>query len=113
VGVIPLAGSGSVPGFDSIQFFSGHVTRDPVIIEGILLEPLIQESFLYRPVDLADQQMIWLYAIRENMQSVSTNAVQRPVACLVFATGHIPYKGNAHFDLSRWDFANFELTAAP
>jgi len=108
-GMIPLAGFGSASGFDSLQFFAGHTTRGPVFIEGILLEPLLRESVCYLPIDLNDQQMVWLYAVRENMQSVAASPIDRPAASLVFATGHIPYNGNPHFDLSRWDFGNFAL----
>jgi hypothetical protein len=46
------------------------------------------------------------------MQAVSATVLNRPAACMVFATGHIPYKGDAHFDLSRFDFSNIALEPA-
>ena len=110
-GLLPLGGFGSSRGFDPVGFFLEHTVRDPVFIEGILLDPLLQESMLYQPVDLADQQMVWLYSVRENMQAVAASILNRPTAYLVFATGHMPYKGNAHFDLSRFDFSNIALKA--
>jgi hypothetical protein len=108
-GIIPLAGFGAARGFAPVQFFNGHTTRAPVFVEGIVLEPLVRESLFYQPVDMAKQEMMWLYTVRENMQAVAATVVNRPAACLVFATGYIPYRGNAQYDLAHWNFGNFAL----
>ena len=105
-GIVPLAGFGASRGVDPIQFFAGHTTRPPVFIEGALLATLLQSSLAYPPVDDANQEMMWLYTIRENMQAVA-DQVPPPTAYMIFANGHIPYLGNAHFDLSHWNYANF------
>jgi hypothetical protein len=34
-----------------------------------------------------------------------TPAVARPY--LLFANGHIPYRGNARYDLAYWNYSNF------
>lgn len=109
MGLLPTAGFGAAPGFDPIQFFATHTTRNAVFIEGALLSHLLQSSLSYPPVDLSDEQLIWLYTVRENMQAVAGNIASGATATLVFATGHIPYLANAHYDLSRWNYANFAL----
>jgi hypothetical protein len=101
-----LGPSGVVPN----QFFSGRVTRGPFFIEGVRLEPLLHNSLDYAPIDLEnDQQMIWLYVIRENMQVASSSVVP----ALLFTSGWIPYQAEPQYDLAHWNFANFALHAAP
>jgi hypothetical protein len=29
---------------------------------------------------------------------------------LLFASGHLPYRGDARFNLNHWNFANYALT---
>ncbi len=107
LGVLPLSGFNASTGLDSIEFVKGVTARGPAVIEGALLEEMIAESFVHRPVDLATKTMIWLYAIRENLQAQANVVGARPPAALVFTTGYMPYRGNAQFDLSHWSFGNF------
>jgi hypothetical protein len=106
-----IAQSGFGPnGFNPVQFFSGRQTRGPFFIEGIRLEPLLKKSLHYGAIDLnADQQMMWLYVIHENTQSISSNVLAPPVAAMIFTTGYIPYQAEPQFDLSHWNYANFAL----
>ncbi len=39
-------------------------------------------------------------------------AAPRPQAYLVFTCGHVPYRGDARFDLAYWGYANFALGEA-
>lgn len=112
-GLLPLGGIGSSVGFNSTGFFSGLTTRKPVFIEGLRLESLLQESYSYKPVDLRNGQMMWLYSVRENMQAVAASILNRPSAYLVFSSGYIPYKGEPQFNLSYWNFANYALVPRP
>ena len=45
--------------------------------------------------------MLWVYRVRENRQD---NSVQ---PYLIFASGHLAYLGDPHFDVNRWDYSNF------
>jgi hypothetical protein len=92
------------------QFFSDRVTRGPFFIEGARFESLLADSLHYSPVDLSnDQQMIWLYMIRENLQAASSGGANAPAPALLFTSGHIPYQAEPHWNLSHWNFANFAL----
>jgi hypothetical protein len=112
-GVLPLSGFGS-NGIGPAQFFAGRQTRGPFFIEGVKLEPVLRQSLACAPIDLAtDQQMMWLYVIRENMQAASSSIVAAPTPAVVFTTGYMPYFAEPLFDLSHWNFANFGLIRVP
>ena len=100
-GLLPLAGSLS-PGFDEGAFFDSITTTDPVYVEGAKLDALVLESLSFPPISLASEEAVRLYLVRENEQAPTAN--QR---CVVFANGHLPYRGDAQFDLAYWDYANF------
>jgi hypothetical protein len=92
-------------GFAPATFFQGMTCRDPVFIEGAKLHTLLHESLYYPPVDLNSKEMLWLYFVRENIESVAKQNQDNPY--LLFTTGHMPYKGNARFDSARWDYSNY------
>lgn len=123
VGILPAFGVQQIPdqlprnpgrtsrGFDYRQFFQNHfqnkTMREPVFIEGAQLRSLILESFDYPPIDLNSHELIWLYAVRENRQAYNNSTTTRPQPTLVFANGQMPYRGNARYDVNRWDYSNF------
>jgi hypothetical protein len=112
-GLIAQSGFGH-NGFIQAQFFSGRQTRGPFFIEGVRLEPLLKQSLAYQPIDLTnDQQMMWLYVIRENMQAASANVLSPPIAGMIFTSGYIPYQAEPQFNLSHWNNANFALVPKP
>jgi hypothetical protein len=100
VGLLPLAVS-VAGGIDSITFFDGLKPTDAVFVEGAKLDALVQESFAFPPIDLASDEAIRTYTVRENEQAGG----KQPY--LVFANGHLPYRGDAEFDLAYWNFANY------
>jgi hypothetical protein len=109
-GLLPLASTQQLVGFDYSQFFVGVTHRcaqtsaglcAPFYIEGAKLDSLAFQSLLYPPIDLSSQEMVWLYWVRENMQSAAQ------AATVVFTNGHVPNQGLAQFDLNYWDYANF------
>jgi hypothetical protein len=106
VGLLPLNAGASARGFDFDAFFSKMTYRKPIFIEGAQLRPLLREALDYPPIDTATNIVVWLYLIRENAQATLTLS-QPPPAYLVFASGHTPYRGEAHFDVNRWNFSNF------
>ncbi|AFE04868.1 hypothetical protein COCOR_02852 [Corallococcus coralloides DSM 2259] len=108
VGVLPLGGFAGTHGLDYLKFFEGLTTRPPVNIEGARLGPLLRAALDYPPVSTGTGELLWLYWVRENQQAVvDSPATSRPQPYLVFASGHIPYWGDARFSVAKWRFANF------
>ncbi|HET8889469.1 MAG TPA: hypothetical protein VFQ41_11245 [Candidatus Angelobacter sp.] len=105
-GFIPIGNVSPGHGFDYLQFLSGRTYRNPVFMEGTRVERLIRTSFLYPPIDLSNKEMLWLYQVRENQQSFDSG-VDQPQLYMVFANGHIPFRGEAQYDLSYWNYANY------
>jgi hypothetical protein len=106
IGFLPIV-SGPAQGFDYHNFFKNKIHRDPVFIEGAQIQSLMSEALDYPPVDTASGEMVWLYSIRENVELFDLGSGQRPQPYLIFVNGHTPYRGNARYDLNRWDFSNF------
>ncbi len=109
VGIVPIAG-GTRAGFDVPTFFAGLTTRGPEFIEGARLEALLRDAFAYAPISLTRGQAIWLYEVHEN-RDPKTWATTVGGPYVVFASGFVPYRANAQFDLSHWDFADYALVA--
>ena len=106
VGLIPLATETSAPGFDYRKFFQDETYREPRFMEGARLQRLIQESFFYPPLTLGSGETIWLYQVRQNMQAIAEGR-GTPQPCLIFSSGHMPYYGEARFDLNRYNYSNY------
>ena len=107
VGFLPLFTQKHRRGFDHISFFRGLTVRNPVFMDGARVAPLVRTSFDYPPADLSTGEMLWLYRVRQNMQAIDANPASPPRQYLVFSTGFVPYHGDAQFDLSYWNFANY------
>jgi hypothetical protein len=101
VGLVPLTASPWPRGFDLGAFFTSLTTTDPVYIEGAKLDDLVLQARGFPPIDLASDEAIRLYLVRENEQT----GTGQPY--VVFANGHLPYRGDAEFDLAYWNFANY------
>lgn len=102
-GILPMDGSDTAA---LARFFDGLTVRGPAYIEGARLQSLLRASFAYPPIDLASGELIWLYRVRQNQQSIDYKLPPIPQPCLVFASGHMPYQADARFGVSRWDYAN-------
>lgn len=103
VGLLPLL-AGPIRGFTTQFFFSGITVRDPqqpIIIEGERAEALLRESLRYPTHDLQTSEMLFLYRTRQNQQSPTA----RPY--LFFASGHLPYYGQAKFNVAHLDFGSW------
>jgi hypothetical protein len=87
-----------------LAFFSGMKVRGPLHIDAASAEPLIRESFVMPAIESASQEAVWFYRIAQNRMRTPAPA---PVA--IFASGHLPYRGDARFDLNYWDYANYTL----
>ncbi|RMH68259.1 MAG: hypothetical protein D6685_02410 [Bacteroidetes bacterium] len=106
-GVIPLDGARFSIGLHPEPFFAGRAHRPPGRIEGARLRAVLAASFDYPPIDLEQQEMVWIYQVRENTAAVMADTASRPDPFLLFTNGHMPFAGEARYDLSRWDFSQY------
>ncbi|HYW70946.1 MAG TPA: hypothetical protein VE961_07930 [Pyrinomonadaceae bacterium] len=107
IGFLPI-GSGATAAFDYKVFFQDKIHRDDsVFIEGAQVCSLMRDALSYPPIDLNSQEMVWLYLIRENIQLFDLGAAKRPQQYVIFVNGHTQYRGNARYDLNRWNFGNY------
>lgn len=84
-------------------FFDPMTVRGPVHLDASAVEPLLRESFSAPAIDTASDHAIWLYRIAQ------TRMTPRTAPILLFASGHLPYRGDARFNLNHWDYANYAL----
>jgi hypothetical protein len=108
LGIIPVAEETDATDLRATAFFTGMTYRSPVFIDAAALEPLLRDSLLYPPIDTRAGEMIWLYRVRENRIAVDRAGNGGPPrSYLVFATGHIPWRGDAQADLASFNYANY------
>lgn len=107
VGFLPIGNTNPAAGFQYLQFFNQRTYRNPVFIEGTEVDPLLHTAFLYPPIDLGRQEMLWLYQVRENQQAIDSGGAVAPSAYLLFANGQIRFQGDTRYDLNYFNYANF------
>ncbi len=124
VGILPVAEETDATDAQATRFFIGMTYRSPVFINAARVERLIRDSLCYPPIDtqtIAPEsgentpkrgEMLWLYRVRENrMASDFASGGPKPQSYLVFASGHLPYIGDAQFDLGHYNYANIALAS--
>jgi hypothetical protein len=108
IGVIPITTESSAQGFDYRKFFQDQTYREPVFIEGARFERLVRESVSYPPLDLGSGELIWLYQVRQNTQPIESGSSVGPAPpYLIFSSGHMPFYGEARFDVNRYNYSNY------
>lgn len=93
------------------DFFGGMEIRGPVHINSATVELLIRESLAFPAIRTADTAVVWLYAVAENLIA-GTRALADPLRAdpyLIFASANLAYRGDARFNLHRWNYANYAL----
>lgn len=105
VGVIPVDGGGTSRGYDLLGFLAGETCREPVFIEGARVPGLLAEATGCPPIELGRRLLLRLYHVREAQQLVAASGSGQPI--MLFASGHLPFAGDARFDVNRWDYANY------
>jgi hypothetical protein len=119
-GILPVTGAKSTKGFVPANFFKdiplryplddGTQSKDPPTIEGAKVAALIREAHAYPPIKLEDQnnltnqEMIWIYQVRENQQAIAQAALNPPQPYYIFTSGHVPYRGYAQYDIAHWSY---------
>lgn len=101
----PAPGGKIAGGFDLDNFFAGLTVRAPVFADGARLAPLLRQSAAHAPIDTAGGEFLWLYRVAQNARARDGGSNAR--AYVAFAAGHVPWIGEARFDLARWDYANY------
>lgn len=100
-----------VKGFNPENFFKKYFAdmsiRKPVVIEGSNLGAIINSSLYYPPIHLKSRELIWLYLIRENLESIAKGSSNSPQPYMIFTTGQIQYQGDARYNLNRWNYSNY------
>jgi hypothetical protein len=95
----------------ALAFFGGMTVRGPVHINAAQVEPLLRESLSTPAIRSASNEVVWLYAVAENMiagiKASADDGITDPY--LIFASGNVPYRADARFNLHRWNYANFAL----
>jgi hypothetical protein len=104
VGFLPLISRRHRTGFAADAFFTGVVHSPPRFVEGARLESLVRDALVHPPCVPASREAIRLYRVVENARAAGSANPPRQV--LVFANGHVSYRGTAHFDLAHADYAS-------
>ncbi|AQR73131.1 hypothetical protein [Sphingomonas sp. LM7] len=100
-----LPPAGLLPGISDsrlAEFFAGMTVRGPMYLDASAVEPLLRESFAAPAIDTASEHAVWLYRIAQTRMESNADI-------LLFASGHLPYRGDARFNLNHWDYANYPL----
>jgi hypothetical protein len=85
--------------------------RGPAFVEGARVKRLLEDGACYPPIDVAGNELIWLYLVRENRNPPP--GAPTPLPYLIFASGQIPYAADARFNVAKWSFANLSLDTEP
>ncbi|CAN5358747.1 hypothetical protein BH10PSE4_BH10PSE4_45810 [soil metagenome] len=102
----PSPGTNAVP-----AFFQGLTVRGPTYINAAEVEAVIRESLVRPPITVGDGAFIQLYRVAETDIAIDQGSVgaPKPTPFVIFASGHLPYRSDARFDLFRWDYAHYAL----
>lgn len=112
VGILPVLEESDKTDAAAARFFTGMAYRGPTFINAERLESLVRESLCYPPIDTHGAEMVWLYRVRENRMAIEFRGGEPgPRSYVVFASGHLPYRGSAQFDLGYWDYANYAVNS--
>lgn len=106
VGLLPLEG-GLRLGFTFQAFFHGLPRRDPATLEGAVVQALVADALTYPPQRVDGGQAMRLYLVRENVQPGYEGDPNAPAAVVLFTSGHVRYRADAHTELSHWNYANY------
>jgi hypothetical protein len=88
-------------------FFETLTYRSPTYMEGARLPRLMMLAGSHPPFRLAEKELIWLYYVRENAETIAAGTTPKPRPYVVFSSGHLPYQAYPRFDLARWDYSNY------
>jgi hypothetical protein len=108
VGFVPIApvNKGTATLFEYPKFFAGITRREPVHMEGARVGALVRHASAFAAHDLDSKQMLWLYFVRQNAKAIA-DLTETTRFYMIFASGHVPFAGEARFDISLWNYSNY------
>jgi hypothetical protein len=89
-GLVPLRSSAYAAGVSHEKFFLNKSFGPPLLLKGTRLRALLRESLDYPPIDLAAQDYVQLYSVKENAQAQNSQGPPRPF--VLFATQEMPHR---------------------
>ena len=106
VGILPRA---SIT--EAKDFLGGMTVRGPIHINSATVEQLIRESLAFPAIRSTGNEVIWLYSVAENLIAGVKAAANpdRPDPFVLFSSANIAFRGDARFNLHRWNYANYAL----
>lgn len=105
VGFVPV-GALAGASFAYPKFFERVTCRAPVHMEGAGVGALVRRACSFAAHDLDTRQMLRLYYVRQNRKALDEgSAATREY--LIFASGHVPFAGEARYDISLWNYSNY------
>ncbi len=110
-GFLPLWSTRAPLAFDYRAFFQGQTYRLPVFITAPRVEALMRASLAYPPIDLNNHELIWLYVVDQTSRAIDAGTTPSPQSYLIFASGHMPYYGDARFDVARSNYSSYADSA--
>jgi hypothetical protein len=105
-GMVPV-GATAGRDFSLLTFFNSLKTRGPFYVEGSRVSSTLDQALAFFPIDTASDELIWLYRTRENQQAIDDGSGATPRTTIFFVTGHAPWRGDAHYDISKWNYASY------
>jgi hypothetical protein len=103
-GLLPLASSGSA-GFSFQEFFQDTPLHGPFIIDGTHVRACLEESFLHAPYEVAANQVVRLYLVRQNRLPRADSTSRDPF--LLFTSAYLRYRADGRYDLDHWNYTHF------
>jgi hypothetical protein len=93
------------------NFLGGMNVRGPIHINAATVEALVRESLAVPAIRSAGIEVLWLYSVAENLIAGAKAGADpgKPDPYLIFARADIAYRGDARFNLHRWNYANYAL----
>jgi hypothetical protein len=105
---------GARPGLVAEVFLAGlpHRTAQtptlalvPEFVDDERLPGLVRTALSYPPIDLNDDELVWLYRPWQNDGAADLDPTVQPY--VVFTSGHLPPANTSRFDVARWDDSNY------
>jgi hypothetical protein len=93
------------------NFLGGMNVRGPIHINAATVEALLRESLAVPAIRAAGIEVLWLYSVADNLIAGAKAGASpaKPDPYLIFARADLAYRGDARFNLHRWNYANYAL----
>ncbi len=106
VGILPGTGVA-----EAKDFLGGMTVRGPIHINSATVEQLIRESLAFPAIRSTGNEVIWLYSVAENLIAgrEGDGGHRQTGSVRPLLSANIAFRGDARFNLHRWNYANYAL----